>query len=132
MPKEIGLTYLRQALIHSAESTSLQLRHLKSIADSTRGVLFLGTPHTGSSKAQWAYVAASLLSTIRLTNKELLKRLETDDPRLIQLQSRFVNLLHTRDQSGSMIEITCAFEERPLAVIGKVNMLYVGTLVRSR
>lgn len=119
-PGESDRTYLGQALLYSAESTSSQLMHLKSIADSTRGVLFLGTPHAGSSKAQWGYIAASFLSSIRQTNKELLKRLKTDDPRLIHLQDRFANFLHTREQCGPMLHITCAFEERPLAGVGKV------------
>jgi hypothetical protein len=53
-----------QALAYSASRTSKNISHLHSIYVSTYAVLFLGTPHNGSSKAQLAGIGRRLLDTM--------------------------------------------------------------------
>jgi hypothetical protein len=53
--------------------------HLQRIFECTKGIIFMGTPHTGSWIADWAKLPASGLGIVRSTNKSLLKILETDD-----------------------------------------------------
>jgi pimeloyl-ACP methyl ester carboxylesterase len=71
--------------------------HLKGISKCTRGVLLMGTPHTGSWMADWAKIPASGLGLVKSTNKSLLKILETDDQLLESIQIEFLSMV--RDQS---------------------------------
>ncbi|KAL8860796.1 MAG: hypothetical protein Q9178_002826 [Gyalolechia marmorata] len=49
----LGGIVVKRALIHSAWIRGQNTRHLRSIAISTYGVLFLGTPHFGMQVAKW-------------------------------------------------------------------------------
>jgi protein SERAC1 len=51
--------------------------HLQCIARLTRAILFVATPHEGSSIAQWASIPASTLGVIKPTNVDLLAVLQT-------------------------------------------------------
>lgn len=53
-----------QALAYSASRTSKKVAHLHSIYVSTYGILFLGTPHNGSRKAQLASVGQRILNAV--------------------------------------------------------------------
>ncbi|PMD48997.1 hypothetical protein L207DRAFT_595617 [Hyaloscypha variabilis F] len=52
------------ALAYSASRTSKNVTHIHSIYVSTFAVLFLGTPHNGSSKAQLAGIGRQMLDTM--------------------------------------------------------------------
>jgi hypothetical protein len=56
-----------QALAYSASRTSKLVQHLHSIFVSTYGILFLGTPHNGSSKAGLASVGSRMISALTLS-----------------------------------------------------------------
>ena len=48
----LGGLLVKAALVYSAEIYGMRSKHLRSIFISTYGILFLGTPHTGSSTAE--------------------------------------------------------------------------------
>jgi len=53
-----------QALAYSSSRTSKLVQHLHSIFVSTYGILFLGTPHNGSSKAGLASIGSRMISAL--------------------------------------------------------------------
>jgi hypothetical protein len=55
---------LSQALAYSASRTSKLVQHVHSIFVSTYGILFLGTPHNGSSKAGLASVGSRMINAL--------------------------------------------------------------------
>ncbi|OAL38089.1 hypothetical protein AYO20_02541 [Fonsecaea nubica] len=94
--------------------------HLKKMFECIKGVIFMGTPHTGSWMADWARLPASALGMVKSTNKSLLKVLETDDQLLESIQLRFLGMVRDLRESNRRLEVTCFFEELPLPVVGKV------------
>lgn len=54
----------QQALAYSASRTSKLVEHLHSIFVSTYAVLFLGTPHNGSSKANLASIGRRMIDAL--------------------------------------------------------------------
>lgn len=53
-----------KALAYAASRTSKDITHYHSIYVSTYAILFLGTPHNGSSKAQLAGIGQKMLNTM--------------------------------------------------------------------
>ena len=70
-----GLVY-KEAILQSRNNPE---GHLKRLFEYTKGIVFMGTPHTGSWMAALAKLPASALGMVKSTNKSLLKILETDD-----------------------------------------------------
>jgi len=97
-------------------------QHINNIAKYTRGIVFLGTPHEGSSKAKWAMVGERLLRSFKSTSQTNIKDLEEDSEKLSELGKMFPELLRRRGESrepGSKIEVACFFEgqQSPIGVI---------------
>jgi hypothetical protein len=95
-------SYLRltplQALAYSASRTAKNIEHLHSVFVSTYAVLFLGTPHNGSSKAKLAMIGQSMLnalvpSKIWDTNDQLLTALEEGSETLQNISDQFAPLM---------------------------------------
>lgn len=96
-------------------------KHIKSVAEQTRGIIFLGTPHRGSSQASWGTMLARIFGPFKQTNAEIVSGLEKEAKQLNILQKRLVNFLDFRKETGNDVEITCFFEELPMPVIGTVG-----------
>lgn len=94
--------------------------HLKSIFNCTKGIVFMGTPHTGSWMADWAKIPAQGLGILKSTNKSLLKILETDDQLLESIQIDFLSMIRDLRESDRRLYVTCFFEGLPLPVVGVV------------
>ncbi|KAF2252190.1 ribonuclease-like protein p/mrp subunit [Trematosphaeria pertusa] len=60
----LGGIIVKRALAYSASRTSKLVAHLHSIFVSTFGILFLGTPHNGSSKANLASTSRRMISAL--------------------------------------------------------------------
>ncbi|KAF2266734.1 ribonuclease-like protein p/mrp subunit [Lojkania enalia] len=60
----LGGIIVKRALAYSASRTSKLVEHLHSIFVSTFGILFLGTPHNGSSKASLASIGRRMISAL--------------------------------------------------------------------
>ncbi|KAI1869896.1 uncharacterized protein JN550_005486 [Neoarthrinium moseri] len=94
--------------------------HLRGIFQSTKGVLFLGTPHQGSWMSHWAQIPVSALGLAKSTNMTLLGILRSDNELLESIRVDFSNLIRELEKEGRTFEVTCFFEELPLPVVGKV------------
>lgn len=87
----------------------------------TIGVVFLGTPFEGSSKAKWGSRALKILDWISTTHKEDIKDLEERSAKLISITTAFQKFLKARDRSESreFVEVACFFEEYAMYKGGK-------------
>jgi len=102
-------------------------QHLKDVLESTAAVAFMGTPHIGSAKADWATPLTRLSDVLRKTNSEIVRVLERGSEMLANLQQEFHTLLddRSRNQKKTM-DMFCFFEELPVVGVGKVSR---GTVV---
>ena len=79
----------------------------------TVGIIFLGTPFEGSSKAKWGSRALKILDWISTTQKAHTKDLEERSAKLSSVNESFQKFLKARDRSESreFVEVACFFEE---------------------
>ena len=84
-----------------------QSGEFKEIAQHTKAVLFLGTPHRGSSFTRWGGIAAQILRPLG-SNPSILKEIEYDSLSLHDLDEDFAGLL-----TGDM-RVVNFFEEREM------------------
>ena len=92
-----GGILLKRALLYSNDVNDVNQEHLRSIYISTYGIIFLGTPHTGSGLAAWGRVLQAMSDAVvprRLFNTEpiLLKTLKRDSEQLQEINSRFLHI----------------------------------------
>ena len=108
-------------LVSSRQRTEL---HLQRVCRATRGVVFLGTPHQGSSLAAWAEALAKSIGVLKQTNTKILAVLQKDSEVLARIQDSFHALVRDRSQSNlPSIEISCFYEELPVPGVGSVSNL---------
>ncbi|KAH8723884.1 hypothetical protein GQ44DRAFT_709308 [Phaeosphaeriaceae sp. PMI808] len=98
-----------------------------NLVEKTIGVVFLGTPFEGSSKAKWAGRALKVLDWVSTTHKEDVKDLEERSAKLMSINDTFQKLLKARDRSETrqFIEVACFFEQYAMYKAGKK----IGTIV---
>ncbi|KAF4893329.1 Protein SERAC1 [Colletotrichum fructicola] len=95
--------------------------HLQAIVNSTRGIVFLGTPHHGAGLAIWADHFLKWISIFKQTNKSIVKTLRRDSEVLARIQDSFHTIIQSRNRdTNTSIEITCFFEELPIPGVGLV------------
>jgi hypothetical protein len=80
----------------------------------------MGTPHCGSSMADWAATATTLLKLFKQCNDKVLKALIPGSKILWHTQDYFCRLLEKRKVNNPM-SIANFFEELPLKALGKVR-----------
>ncbi|KAJ4267323.1 hypothetical protein NW762_003427 [Fusarium torreyae] len=96
-------------------------QHLQDIVNSTRGIIFLGTPHHGSSLAKIGELVSRSVGVIKETNSDIVQVLTRDSEVLARIQDSFQALLMARSKDeASMIEITCFYEELPTKRYGLI------------
>ncbi|KAI8168729.1 hypothetical protein K4K49_012692 [Colletotrichum sp. SAR 10_70] len=96
-------------------------RHLQAILASTKGIIFLGTPHHGSGLAIWAERLSKSIGLIKQTNADIVQVLRRDSEVLARIQDSFHTMIQSRTKQGlSAIEITCFYEELPMRGVGLV------------
>ncbi|KAH1912575.1 hypothetical protein KXW47_007498, partial [Aspergillus fumigatus] len=98
--------------------------HLKNIVDCTRGVMFLGTPHSGSAMATWAERLATAINLVHETNPKILEVLKQDSEVLERIQGSFYDMIGTREALQlPKISIICFFEQLPLRFVGESQVV---------
>ncbi len=108
-----------QALVAARQRSE---RHIQNILHSTRGIIFLGTPHRGAGLAQYAGALAKSIGLLKQTNAQILATLEGDSEVLARIQDSFHTMIRSRSMDAfPSIEITCFFEELPLLGVGIVS-----------
>jgi protein SERAC1 len=111
----LGGLVIKQALIKSAEYNS-HGRHptLGEIYASTKGVIFLGTPHRGSDKESLGEVVSKVAKfSFRQPNEQLLQTLKLNSHILENQRDQFTTI--SKD-----LPIVCIREELP-TVVGMVG-----------
>ncbi|KAK3317737.1 Alpha/Beta hydrolase protein [Cercophora scortea] len=114
----LGGLVCKDALLTAKSSPE---EHLRRIFECTSGILFLGTPHSGSSLATVAQRLATLLSfSTPKTNLRILKVLQRDSEVLARIQNEFFALLQSRnkDSGARPLQVVCFYEELPYPGIG--------------
>ena len=110
-----------RALISAQQRPSSE-SHLRNVLDSTRGIIFLGTPIHGADLAKWAEALAKSIGLLKQTNPQILTVLKNDSEVLARLQDSFHAMIRSRNQDRlQSIEITCFYEELPLRGVGIVS-----------
>lgn len=124
----MGVAKKKQALVNA--DNNLRQPDEKSVADCTRRIAFLGTPHRGSDKAHWAESARSFFSLFsKKTTTTLLKELEQGSDTLVNLGIAFPTWLsHRAGKPETDVKIVCFFEELSSSAIG----VHFGKVPRAR
>ncbi|KAF2679033.1 hypothetical protein K458DRAFT_375424 [Lentithecium fluviatile CBS 122367] len=112
----LGGLVTEQALLFSLEPNEPRLH---SIASRTAGIIFMGTPHSGSYLATWGYTLARLLDRIWRTNKELLSLLKQRSEVLKAVEEIFQRQLTTSGEL-SHVKVFCFYETVAVDVVGFV------------
>lgn len=90
-------------------------RHYHQIELSVVGIIFLGTPHTGSGFAPFAKVVAKILEASgKRVNSDILDVLKRDSQTLIDIEDWFAQWLRIRTEENKAVQITSFFEEMAL------------------
>ncbi|PSN58607.1 hypothetical protein BS50DRAFT_448885, partial [Corynespora cassiicola Philippines] len=112
----LGGLVTEQALLVALEPNKPRLR---SIASCAAGIIFMGTPHSGSYLATWGYTLARLLDRFWRTNKELLSLLKQRSEVLKAAEEVFQRHL-TSSGTLSHVRIFCFYETVAVDVVGFV------------
>ncbi|KFY29287.1 hypothetical protein V493_02440 [Pseudogymnoascus sp. VKM F-4281 (FW-2241)] len=105
----LGGLVCAQALLHCREGD----KRLEKVFQSTRGIIFMGTPHAGADLAELGYRLAKALNYLRKTNSAILRPLRQDSDELTAVQQQFQQLASNHRDN---LNIFCFFEEK--AVVG--------------
>ena len=95
---ETRVLSFEKALAYSFSRTSKNVQHLHSVFTSTYAILFLGTPHNGSSKARLASVGRRMIgalapSKVLDTDGQLVDALKEGSETLQNITDMFVPLM---------------------------------------
>jgi hypothetical protein len=112
----LGGLVTEQALLVSLEPHEPRLH---SIAKYTAGIIFMGTPHSGSYLATWGFTLARLLDRFWRINQDLLSLLKQRSEVLKAVEEVFQRQLTGAGALGH-IKIFCFYETVPLDVVGFV------------
>jgi hypothetical protein len=112
----LGGLVTEQALLIALEPNEPRLR---SIAACTAGIIFLGTPHSGSYLATWGYTLARLLDRFWRANKDILSVLKQKSEVLKGVEEVFQRQL-TSDGALHHVNIFCFYETVAVDVVGYV------------
>lgn len=109
----MGGLIVKHIINQSLESKDPQIR---KIGESTAGIVFLGTPHRGSSIAKYSQQTALLWPTIEV------KDMEENSKELLKLHDKFLeNIVKLRQP----VEIVSIAEGSPMKVFQNIKMIVV-------
>ncbi len=98
--------------------------HLKAILRNTLGIVFVGTPHSGSALAVWGERIAKSLGIVKQINSDIVSVLRTESEVLARIQNDFHTMIRDIDKGREReFQITCFFEEKPLRAVGVVSQV---------
>ena len=90
----LGGIVVKRALIYSSGKRGRHTEHLRSIAVSTHGILFLGTPHFGCDRAKWSTWSDNVtrVTLERGLHGRLMGALKPNSETLQNIERQFVEL----------------------------------------
>jgi hypothetical protein len=110
----LGGLVCEQALLCCRISNDLAL---KSLLAATLGVVFMGTPHSGSHLTTWGNTVARYLNIVRRVNRDVLSTLDPASQVLASVEQDFQQMLLAPKMQ---IKIFCFYEEKAINLVGKV------------
>jgi hypothetical protein len=115
----MGGVALQKALLHSTESTD----KIASVAGGTCSIIFMGTPHRRSEKADFASLFTLIVKFFHPTgvNDTSIQALKSKNPELQELQRRFNQLLTQRKEEKTDIEMQFYCENMPMSGVGGIG-----------
>lgn len=90
----------------------------KQILVCTKGIAFLGTPHSDAFMTEWAKIPAAVLGLANSTNLSLLQVLQAENQFLKAIQVEFLHL--ARGFNHQRLDIISFSEQQPYPVVGIV------------
>jgi protein SERAC1 len=111
----LGGLVVKKALLLSHNNSK---KHLKQIFDHTKGIAFVGTPHSDSFMVEWAKIPAAVLGLVNFANTSLLQDLPADNRFLKAIQVEFLHLV--RGFNRQRLDIISFSEQHPYPVVGSV------------
>ncbi|KAI2916215.1 hypothetical protein CBS63078_3393 [Aspergillus niger] len=122
----LGGLVCKDALFQSRQRSE---KHLQSILDCTRGIIFLGTPHHGAGLANLAEVVSRSIGLLKQTNPKIVDVLKRDSEVLARIQEGFHTMIKAHSTAETPpIEVTCFYEELPVLGVGLVVPQYSAIL----
>jgi hypothetical protein len=110
-----GLVVERALAISEAHPES----YLQQVRQSTKGIIFLGTPHRGSGITGFAQSVAKIVQLVRKRlNTDILDVLKRDSAVLADVEDWFYKWLRRRADSSAAVKITSFHKE--LAMLGNI------------
>ncbi|KAH7073935.1 Alpha/Beta hydrolase protein [Paraphoma chrysanthemicola] len=112
----LGGLVVEQALLIARGSSEA---HVKAFLPATAAIVFMGTPHMGSSKADWATPLTKLLNLLRRSNSAIVATLEPGSEMLAAIQQDFHTMLEDRRRNeDEWFKIFCFYEEIAYESVG--------------
>lgn len=121
----LGGLVCEDALLSSRNSAEA---HLQSIFKVTRGLIFLGTPHSGAALAKYGEAFLKSLGLLKKTTKEIIRVLTMESEVLARIQADFHTMIRGSAQTGTTMAITCFYEELPVLGIGMIVPMHSAIL----
>lgn len=114
----LGGLVCEDALVSSSNSAEA---HHRALLEATRGIIFMSTPHSGSSLARSGELLAKVAGVLKTANAKIVEDLKCDSEVLARTQIDFHTMIRKRTKEGKPgIEITCFYEKLPLLILGLV------------
>ncbi|KAK5994039.1 Vegetative incompatibility HET-E-1-like protein [Cladobotryum mycophilum] len=95
--------------------------HTEELVDRTCGIVFLGTPHHGSSSSIAGYVVARLTEFLG-SNPEMLLTLMSHQKELSDLEERFIECMKQKEDRRNKTEIISFCETKPTYMLGWLSL----------
>ena len=113
----IFITHSMGGLI--CKDTLLSSRHssdpgFQTVFHATIGIVFMGTPHTGSWLARWAKIPTAALGIVQSTNTCLLDVLETRNEIISRIQDDFMDMIRATANTKHEVRLFCFYKALPM------------------
>ncbi|KAL7798225.1 hypothetical protein V8C37DRAFT_249141 [Trichoderma ceciliae] len=109
-----GGIIIKQALCESEDRA-------QELVDNTCGIVFLGTPHYGSSVSHAGYISASLTGFLG-SNSDLLLALASHQNGLSDLEDRFIGCMRRKESRRQKTEIVSFYETKPTYMLNWISL----------
>ena len=110
--KDIESSFYRLKALIICHNQSLESKgHLRDVLVSTHGVLFFGTPHSGTNGVALLQFMNRLLSVYMKTTDRVLQHLEANSSELENIQSMYLS-------ASEGLNAVCFYEEYPTPIVG--------------
>ncbi|MCJ1421269.1 hypothetical protein MMC32_007631 [Xylographa parallela] len=106
-----------EALLMSGNSS---IKYLQKILECTRGIAFMGTPHTGSDLTKWVRWVTRAPIPFLSTNKDILEPLSRGSGTLGRMEDDFCQMLARRNQDQKLTDIASFYETLEIRGVGVI------------